>query len=216
MKTIDLKKELKGFYMPSARKVELIQVPRFRFLMADGEIEPGLAPGTSPTFQECTGALYNAAYTLKFMFKLRADDPVDYPVMALEGLWDVKEGKFDMKVQDNWTFTVMILVPELITPDVFEEARRQMRKKKGDQPGFDRLRLEDFEEDLCVQTMHIGPYAAELATLERMQKFMEENGLEDLVGKGGKHHEIYFGDPRRSAPEKLKTVLRHPVAKAGG
>lgn len=211
MKTIDLKKELKPYYQPSAKKVETIQVPRMRFVMAGGEIEAGLAPGTSPAFQEATMALYSAAYTLKFMHKLRKADPVDYPVMALEGLWDVKDGKFDIKVQDNWIFTVMILVPDLITSEEFTEALQQMRKKKGDQPGFARLRLEDFEEGLCVQTMHIGPYAAEMETLAKMQAFMQENDLTDLVGTGGKHHEIYFGDPRRTAPEKLKTVLRHPV-----
>src|SRR4030042_6693891 len=122
MITIDLKKELKAFYQPPAKKVEAIQVPRFKFLMADGEIEPGLSPGTSPMFEENMGALYGAAYTLKFMLKLRAKDPVDYPVMALEGLWDVRDGKFDFNIKDNWIYTVMILVPELITQEAFEEA----------------------------------------------------------------------------------------------
>jgi hypothetical protein len=99
-KTIDLKKELKAFYQPSAKKVEAIQVPRFKFLMADGEIEPGLSPGTSPMFEENMGALYGAAYTLKFMLKLRAIDPVDYPVMALEGLWDAgREVRFQCQGQ---------------------------------------------------------------------------------------------------------------------
>lgn len=213
MKSIDLKKELKAYYQPPAKKVEVIQVPRFQFLMADGEIEPGMTPGTSPMFEENMGALYSAAYTLKFMLKLRANDPVDYPVMALEGLWDVRDGKFDFNVKDNWIYTVMILVPDLITREDFDEALRQLRKKKGEQPGFASLRLGHFEEGLCVQTLHIGPYATELATLERMQAFMVENGLSDKVGKGGKHHEIYMGDPRKATPEKLKTVLRHPVSK---
>ena len=212
MKEIDLKKDLKAYYQPSARKVELIDVPRFNFLMIDGAIEPGMAPGTSPLFQENTEALYSAAYTLKFMLKKRADDPVDYPVMALEGLWDVRNGKFDINIKDNWDYTLMILVPDLITQDLFQDTLAQMRKKKGDQPGFARLRLDSFEEGLCVQTMHIGPYATEPETIEKMQAFMRENGYRDLVGEGGKHHEIYLGDPRRAAPEKLKTVLRHPVA----
>ncbi len=131
--------------------------------------------------------------------------------MALEGLWDAREGAFDINVKDNWDYTLMILVPDLITQELFDEALAQLREKKGDQPAFARLRLDSFEEGLCVQTMHIGPYAAELETLERMQAFMAENGYSDLVGQGGKHHEIYLGDPRRAAPEKLKTVLRHPV-----
>ncbi len=91
----------------------------------------------------------------------------------------------------------------------------QIRRKKGDQPAFARLRLERFQEGLSVQTMHIGPYAAEPETVDRMQAFMQENGCRDRVGLGGKHHEIYMGDPRRADPAKLKTVLRHPVKKVG-
>jgi hypothetical protein len=213
MKKLDLKKDLKAYYQPRAKKIEAIQVPAFKFLMVDGAIEPGLAPGTSPLFQENTEAMYGAAYTLKFMLKKRSVDPVDYPVMALEGLWDVRVGKFDINVKDNWDYTLMILVPDLITPAIFEEGLTQLRKKRGDQPAFSRLRLGTFEEGLCVQTMHIGPYATEPETIAKMQAFMEENGYRDLVGRGGKHHEIYLGDPRRAAPEKLKTVLRHPVTK---
>jgi hypothetical protein len=127
-------------------------------------------------------------------------------------LWDVVNGVFEITVKDNWSYTLMILVPEVITQDVFEEGLAQLRKKKGDQPGFARLRLDTFEEGLCVQVMHIGPYATEPETVEKMKAFMQENGYRDLVGEGGKHHEIYIGDPRRAAPEKLKTVLRHPVA----
>jgi hypothetical protein len=213
MKKLDLKKDLKAYYLPSAKKVEIVDVPRFKFVMIDGAIEPGLAPGTSPLFQENVEAMYGAAYTLKFMLKKRENDPVDYPVMALEGLWDVLDGKFDINIKDNWIYTLMILVPDLITQDIFAEALSQLREKKGDQPGFARLRLDTFEEGLCVQTMHIGPYATEPETIERMEAFMQEHGYRDLLGQGGKHHEIYLGDPRRAAPEKLKTVLRHPVEK---
>ena len=212
MKKLDLKKDLKAFYKPSSKKVEFIQVPRFQFLMVDGAIEPGMEPGNSPMFEENMQAMYGAAYTLKFMFKKREVDPVDYPVMALEGLWDARDGKFDINIKDNWDYTLMILVPELITPAIFKEALAQLREKKGDLPGYARLRLDTFEEGPCVQVMHIGPYATELETLEKMHAFMAENGYKDLVGNSGKHHEIYMGDPRRAAPEKLKTVLRHPVA----
>jgi hypothetical protein len=216
MKTLDLKKDLQAYYKPSAKKVEFIQVPRFQFLMIDGAIEPGMEPGNSPLFEENMMALYGAAYTLKFTFKKRAKDPVDYPVMALEGLWDARDGKFDINIKDNWDYTLMILVPELITPADFEAALAGMRKKKGDLPGYALLRLASFEEGPCVQTMHLGPYATELATLEKMQAFMAENGYQDLVGRGGKHHEIYLGDPRKAAPEKLRTVLRHPVKSSSG
>ena len=216
MEKLDLKKTLKYLYVPSAKKVEVVDVPHFQFLMIDGAIEPGHGPGTSPLFQENTQALYGAAYTLKFMAKLRKENPIDYPVMALEGLWWVEDGMFDIQKPGNWKYTLMIMQPDIVTPDMILEALVQLRKKKGDQPAFTRLRLEHFHEGLCVQTMHIGPYATEPATVERMQAFMLENGLQDLVGQGGKHHEIYMGDPRRTDPAKLKTVLRHPVRKVDG
>ena len=211
MKAIDLKNDLKAFYKPSAKRVDFIEVPQFQFLMVDGAIEPGMSPGTSPLFQENTEAMYGIAYTLRFMLKKRDVDPIDYPVMALEGLWDVRDGIFDINVKDNWDYTLMILVPDIITQEIFEQGLAQLRKKKGNMPGFARLRLDNFEEGPCVQIMHIGPYATEPETLERMQAFMREHGYQDMVGLGGKHHEIYLGDPRKAAPEKLKTVLRHPV-----
>ncbi|MBN1429831.1 MAG: GyrI-like domain-containing protein [Anaerolineae bacterium] len=211
METLDLKKTYKHLYMPSAKKVELVDVPALNFVMLDGAIEPGQAPGTSPLFEENMQALYGAAYTLKFMVKQRKDNPVDYPVMAMEGLWWVEDGCFDITVKDNWFYTVMILQPDLVTQDVFDDALQQLRKKKGSLPAFDRLRLETWEEGRCVQIMHVGPYATEPATIEKMRAFIGENGLQDGVGLGGKHHEIYLGDPRRAAPDKLKTVLRHPV-----
>jgi hypothetical protein len=108
----------------------------------------------------------------------------------------------------------MIMQPDVVTPEIFADALVQLRKKKGDQPVFARLRLERFHEGLCVQTMHLGPYATEPVTVERMQTFMQQNGLRDQVGLAGKHHEIYLGDPRRADPLKLKTVLRHPVKRS--
>jgi len=215
MKTLDLKKELKHLYQPSATKVGIVKVPRLQFAMIDGAIEKGQAPGTSPGFQEATQAIYGIAYTLRFMLKKRAKDPVDYPVMALEGLWWVEDGKFDIAVKDNWSYTLMIMQPELVTRKDFEEGRAEVRRKRGDSPALAKLRLESFEEGLCVQVMHIGPYSTEPATLERMRLFAQENGWRGQVGSGGKHHEIYLGDPRKADPSKLKTVLRHPIKKAG-
>jgi hypothetical protein len=215
MEKIDLKKDLKYLYAPSAKKIEVVDVPAMNFIMIDGAIEPDQAPGTSPLFAEAMQALYSAAYTLKFAAKLRKENPLDYPVIALEGLWWVEDGSFDIRKPGNWKYTVMIMQPELVTPEMFKDALAQVRQKKGDQPVFARLRLERFREGLCVQTMHIGPYAAEPATVDRMQDFMQENDLRDRVGLGGKHHEIYMGDPRRADPSKLKTVLRHPVERAG-
>jgi hypothetical protein len=213
MKTLDLKKDLKHLYMPSAKRVELVQVPCFQFAMIDGAIEKGSEPGKSPSFAEATQALYSISYTLKFMLKKRKTNAIDYPVMALEGLWWVEDGVFDITIKDNWFYTLMILQPDVITEEIFSEGMDQVRKKKGDSPFLSKLRLEKFEEGQCVQTMHIGPYATEPATVERMRVFALENGYQDRVGLGGKHHEIYLGDPRKADPAKLKTVLRHPVEK---
>ena len=213
MKTLDLKKQLKDFYQPSAKKPTLIDVPRFQFAMIDGKIEKGSEPGKSPSFQQATEALYGISYTLKFMLKKRKTNAVDYPVMALEGLWGVTDGKFDITVKDNWDYTLMILQPDVITPEIFAEGLEQVRKKKGDSPMLAKLRLDHFTEGLCVQMMHIGPYATEPATLKTMLDFAAEQGYHDGVGPNGKHHEIYLGDPRKADPSKLKTVLRHPIEK---
>lgn len=213
MKTLDLKKELKYLYAPSPGKVEIVQVPRLQFAMIGGAIEKGSEPGRSPSFADSTQALYGISYTLKFMLKKRKSDPVDYPVMALEGLWWVEDGIFDITVKDNWFYTLMILQPEVVTQEIFEEGLEQVRKKKGDSPYLSKLRLAPFEEGPCVQVMHIGPYATEPATIERMRAFATEKGYRDCVGLGGKHHEIYLGDPRKADPARLKTVLRHPVEK---
>lgn len=213
MKILDLKKQYKNLYQTSAKTVEIVQVPRLQFAMIDGAIEKGSEPGKSPAFAEATQAMYSMAYTLKFMLKKRRTNAIDYPVMALEGLWWVEDGMFDLTIKDNWFYTLMIMQPEMITPNIFEEAREQVRKKKGESEMLSKVRLAHFEEGLCVQVMHIGPYVTEPATIDRMREFMQENGLKDNVGPNGKHHEIYLGDPRKADPTKLKTVLRHPVEK---
>jgi hypothetical protein len=203
---LDLRKQYKYLYQPSARAVEVVDVPLLRFAMIDGQIEAGHAPGSSPAFQQAMEALYGISYTLKFASKLRQVDPIDYQVMALEGLWWVEGGQFDITRPDNWSWTSMIMQPEHISPEMFHDALEQLRKKKPG-PGLEKLRFESFHEGLCLQTMHIGPYSEEPATLTKMETFARENGYR----LRGLHHEIYLGDPRRAAPEKLKTVLRHPV-----
>ncbi len=211
MKTLDLKKDLRYLYVPSAKKVEFVQVPKLQFAMIDGTIEKGKGPGTSPGFEEATSAMYGIAYTLKFMLKKRKTNALDFPVMALEGLWWIANGAFEITRKDNWLYSLMILQPEPITRDIFEEGLTEVRRKRGDSPSLSRLRLASFEEGPCMQIMHVGPYSEEPATVERMQAFAAENGYRDCVGLGGKHHEIYLGDPRKANPLKLKTVLRHPL-----
>jgi hypothetical protein len=206
MNKIDLRKELKNLYQPSAKQVTLVEVPEFQFAMIDGEIEPGASPGTSPAFQQALEALYGITYTLKFASKLRKVDPIDYTVMTLEAMWWNLGSQFNISDPSGWRWTAMILQPEHITMEMYQEALQQLRKKRPS-PALDLLRLERFQEGLCMQIMHIGPYATEIATIARMEAFAQENGYR----KRGKHHEIYLGDPRRGDPAKLKTVLRQPI-----
>jgi hypothetical protein len=210
MQKLDLRNQYKHFYQPSANKVDVVDVPPFQFAMIDGEIEPGVLPGDSPAFQQALETLYGISYTLKFTSKLRKDDPIDYTVMALEGLWWVEDGVFDIRKADNWRWTAMIMQPDHINADMFQDGMAQLHRKKPSL-ALDKLRLETFHEGVCIQIMHVGPYADEPATLARMEAFARENGY--LLC--GKHHEIYLGDPRRADPAKLKTVLRHPVVSAG-
>lgn len=126
---LDLKKQLKHLYLPSAKECVLVQVPEMQFAMIDGQIEPGLMPGDSPGFAAAIGALYGAAYTLKFMSKKRAENPIDYGVMALEGLWTTPDGGADYATSDQWQWTLMIMQPDHITGGMFADAVEQLRKK---------------------------------------------------------------------------------------
>jgi len=206
MLTLDLKKQYKHLYQPPPGKVQIVDVPEMQFLLIDGEIEPGQEPGTSPGFDQAIQALYGSAYTLKFMLKKRNQDPVDYPVMALEGLWGITTGEFDINVKDNWSYKLMILTPDIVAQADFLEAMAQLEKKKPN-PANANVRLDRYREGLAVQALHLGPYTTEPETLEKMRLFAEENGYQLRHG----HHEIYMGDPRRAEESKLKTVLRYPV-----
>jgi hypothetical protein len=208
MQKLDLKKQLKYLYQPPSKQVTTVQVPRFNYIMLDGQLEAGVLPGDSPDYVNTMGALYSTAYTLKFISKLRENNPIDYPVMASEGLWWTLTGKFDFNTKEPWRYTMMMLLPVHITRQMFEEAIAQLKKKR-DNPAIDKLRMESWEEGLCMHITHIGPYADETRTLDLMAQFASENGYKTH----GKHHEIYMGNPQRTKPENLKTVLRHPIEK---
>ena len=204
---LDLKKEFKYLYAPSAKNIELVDVPALQFAMIDGKVEPGDEPASSSEFQDALSALYGISYTLKFSSKQNKVNPIDYSVMALEGLWWVDSAEFDIDDRSTtWFFTLMIMQPGHITSEIYKDAHQQLIKKKN-QPALAKMRLETFCEGLSIQTMHIGPYRDEPVTIERMKAFASAKGL-NLCGR---HHEIYMGDPRRASPEKLKTILRHPV-----
>jgi hypothetical protein len=202
---LDLRKQWKHLYAPSARQAMVVEVPELNFVMIDGQLEPGRKPGESEVYAQTIQALYGAAYTLKFMSKRRGKDPIDFGIMPLEGLWWA-EGDFDLRQPGDWRWTMMLMLPDHITPAMLETAQAQLQAKK-DNPAIGRLRLERFEEGLCVQVMHIGPYADEPRTLDRLHAFAWDGGY----ALRGKHHEIYLGDPRRTQPERLKTILRQPV-----
>lgn len=206
MSKLDLKKKYKHLYLPSAKEASLVEVPDFQFAMVDGRIEPGETPETSEAFHQAMQALYGLAYTLKFTSKLRPENPVDYTVMALEGLWWTDSGRFDFQRDQPWLWTMMIMQPDHIDRDMFDAAVVQVREKHRN-PALDRVRFERFEEGLAIQIMHLGPYADEPYSLARMAAYAEEMGYTYC----GKHHEIYLGDPRRARPENLRTVLRQPV-----
>jgi hypothetical protein len=200
---IDFKKDLKHLYQPAKGDFSIVEVPEFNFLMVDGRGDPN----TAQEYQDALEALYAVAYKIKFMSKKRLDR--DYVVPPLEGLWWAE----DMDVfttggdKSSWLWTMMIMQPEWITTEIFDEALLQVEKGKNP-PALFKVRLEGYHEGTAVQIMHIGPFSEEGPTIARLHnEFIPEN---DLV-ENGKHHEIYLSDPRKVAPEKMKTVLRQPV-----
>lgn len=205
MGKIDFKKQFKELYNPPAAGIVTVNVPPMRFLMADGEGDPNRVP----VFGQAIEALYGAAYTLKFMLK-KASSPVDYVVPPLEGLWWADDpASFVTGDKDAWKWTLMIMQPEHITDAAFVQALDILISRKKGAPVHD-VRFELFDEGPSVQTLYIGPYSDEGPIIEKMHRFIADNGYR----LRGKHHEIYLSDPRRTKPEKLKSILRQPVEPA--
>jgi hypothetical protein len=204
MAKLDFKRELKHLYRPSGRTFSVVDVPPMAFLMVDGHGDPN----TAREYTEAVEALYAVAYKLKFASK-EMEGGGDYVVPPLEGLWWAEDMETFSSRRDKsaWDWTMMIMQPEWISCEMLEEAVQQVARTK-DLPALSRVRLETYHEGLAVQIMHTGSYDDEGPVIARMHhEFMPENGYEPA----GKHHEIYLGDPRRVAPEKLKTVIRQPV-----
>ncbi len=201
MARIDLKRELKHLYSPSAKAVVEVDVPARRFLMIDGQGDPN----TTPAYAEAVEALFSVSYTAKFMVK-RATG-IDYAVMPLEGLWWADDhAAFAANDRARWRWTMMILQPDVVEDAVLEAAITQVRDRKR-LPAVHRLRLESFVEGRCAQVLHVGPFTGEGPTIERLHAFIAERGR-----LAGKHHEIYLSDIRRAHPAKWRTVIRQPMA----
>jgi hypothetical protein len=207
----DFKKEYKEFYMPP-NKPQIVDVPKANYIAVRGKGDPNEEGGA---YQKAVGVLYSVAYTLKMSYKseYKIEGFFEYVVPPLEGFW-WQEGVVGVDYSDKSTFNwiSVIRLPDFITEDNFNWAvETASKKKKTDCSSAEFLTI---HEGLCVQMMHIGPYDDEPATVAAMNAFLKENGYISDINENRKHHEIYLSDPRKTVPEKMKTVIRHPIKKA--
>jgi len=201
MTKIDFRKAQGELYRPSPDRFTLVEVPAMQFVMIDGEGNPN----TAPSYQKTVEWLYSVSYAMKFAAK--ASLKKDYVVPPLEGLWWAEDpADFIERRKDRWRWTLMIMAPDFINRELFSASVEKAGKKLGPPP--ESLRLETYEEGPSLQIMHIGGYDDEGPTLARLHReVMPSQGFTFA----GKHHEIYIGDPRKTEPAKLKTILRQPV-----
>lgn len=199
---IDFKKVLKQLYNPPKGGFHLVDVPGMNFLMVDGTGDPN----TSIDYQQSVEALYTMSYGIKFALKRKGYDHI---VPPLEGLWWMEDmSEFTVANKYRWEWTMMIMQPDWITSETVETVRQNSKKKKANAL-LDKIRFERYDEGLAVQILYTGAYSNEGPTISDMHKFIHANGYRT----NGKHHEIYLGDPRKSSPEKLLTILRQPIIK---
>jgi hypothetical protein len=198
---LELKKRYARLYKPSADSPSIVEVPTLRFLMLDGD-----GPIGGPQFAESFEALYKLAYPVKFSAKKQLD--LSYPVMPSEGLyWDADGGpEVPLAEATRMVWRLLLMLPDEISSEFVDEVREKVLAKKS-LPRLADIRVQSLTEGTCAQVLHIGPYAAETPTVNRLRAFAAEKGYEF----SGIHHEIYLSDPNRTAPEKLKTILRYPV-----
>jgi hypothetical protein len=199
MDKVDFRKELKQLYNPSAKEVTILDVPDMKFLMIDGEGAP-----EGQQYADAVQTIYPVAYAIKFGVK--KTKAVDYGVLPLEGLWWMDNmAEFSVDRKDEWKWTSMIMQPKYVTEDDYKAALEQVKKKNL--PAIGKIRFECYHEGKAAQIMHIGPFSTEGSNVQRLHDAIKASGHQ-LIGK---HHEIYLGDPRKTAPERLKTVLRQPM-----
>ena len=201
MKKIDLRKELKHLYQPSAKEVVQVDIPTFSFLMVDGKGDPN----TSHEYTEAIEALFSVSYAAKFMVK-KGPQKLDYAVMPLEGLWWADNmAAFTANDKAQWKWTMMIMQPSFVSEEIIKTAMAKITRKKA-LPAAGQLRIETYAEGLCAQVLHIGPFSAEGPTIEKVHQFIAARGTPT-----GKHHEIYLSDIRKADPTKWKTIIRQPM-----
>lgn len=207
----DYKKEYKEFYMPE-KKPSIVMVPSMNYIGVRGKGDPNEEEGE---YKQSIGLLYGIAYTIKMSKKgnHQMDGYFDFVVPPLEGFWwqDGVKG-VDYSRKEDFRWISLIRLPDFVTRDEFQWAVEEgTRKKKKD---FSKVEFLSIDEGLCVQCMHIGPYDAEPETVARMHEFIDQQGYTLDITDERHHHEIYLSDARKVAPEKLKTVIRHPIKKA--
>ena len=208
----DYKKEYKDFYLPP-RAPGIVTVPAMNFLAVRGQGDPNQEDGA---YKQALGMLYAVAFTIKMSRKgqHQLEGYFDYVVPPLEGLWWQENTRgVDYTRKQDFQWISMIRLPEFVTCEAFDWAIREATEKK--QQDFSRVEFFSWEEGLCVQCMHIGPYDAEPATVAAMNEYAQSKGYKADFREGRFHHEIYLSDARRCSPERLKTVIRQPVKKSG-
>ena len=206
----DFKKEYKEFYMPKG-KPEIVTVPKMNYIAVRGKGNPNEEDGE---YKKSIELLYGIAYTIKMSKKSdhKIEGYFDYVVPPLEGFWwQENVDGIDYSHKENFQWISVIRLPDFVTKADFDWAIEEAtRKKKMD---YSKVEFLEIEEGLCVQCMHSGSYDDEPATVAAMDKFIADNGYENDISDTRRHHEIYLSDARKVAPEKLKTVIRHPIRK---
>ncbi len=206
----DYKKEYKEFYLPP-KMPQIIEIPSMNFLAVRGHGDPNKEGGE---YKDSIGLLYGMAYTIKMskLGKHRIEGYFDYVVPPLEGFW-WQEGVqgIDYAHKEAFQWISLIRLPEFVTKEEFDWALGEASAKKG--TDFPKVEYLIYEEGLCVQCMHIGPYDSEPETIQSMERYAKEQGYTPDISAGRYHHEIYLSDVRKCRPENLKTVIRQPVKK---
>ncbi len=199
---VDYRRELGDLY-DAHEQPALVEVPTISYLMVDGHGDPN----GSKAFKDAVEALYAVAYALKFRLR-KLPGGIDYAVMPLEGLWWIPNARvWDFDDKSDWDWTLMVAQPAMVTPDLVAETTAVVHGRKQ-LPALDLVRFEAFDEGSSAQVLHRGPFAAERPTLERLYDFVKREGFMPV----GKHHEVYLTDPQRTAPARMRTIIRQPVA----